>query len=106
MMDLFGFTDGFTWQDAILTLGTLVFLVALIPTLLGDAKPSPLTSLLTGTVLLVFAATYLTLGLYFASITTAATGTVWLVILWQSLRNRPGPIDGRCRPDPNGSGQT
>jgi hypothetical protein len=104
-MDLFGFTDGFTWQDATLTLGALVFLIALIPTLVGDAKPSPLTSLLTGSVLLVFAATYLTLGLYFASITTAVTGTAWLVILWQSVRNRPDSIDGRCEPDPNGSGQ-
>lgn len=103
-MDLFGFTEDFTWQDAILTLGTLVFLVALIPTLVGDAKPSPLTSLLTGSVLLVFAATYLTLGLHFASITTAATGTVWLVILWQSVRKTADRIEGHPDPGPESSG--
>lgn len=103
-MDLFGLTNDFSWQDIILTVGTLLFLLALVPTLLGKSKPSPLTSLMTGGVLLVFAATYATLGLFFASITTAATGTAWLVIFWQTIRGRSN-ADGRsAKGDPERSG--
>lgn len=86
-MDLFNISEGFVWQDIVLTTGSVLFLLALIPTILGPTKPAPFTSLLTGTVLLVFAGTYATLGLPFATVTTAATGAAWLVILRQSLRS-------------------
>lgn len=85
-MDLFGITDTVSWQDVVLTLGSVIFLVALIPTIVGSAKPAPLTSLSTGTVLVVFAITYATLDLRFASVVTGATGLAWFFILWQSLR--------------------
>jgi hypothetical protein len=85
-MDFFGFQDGFTWQDGVLTAGTLVFLVALLPTIVGSSKPAPLTSLSTGLVLLIFSGTYATLGLYFASVATFATAAAWGLILVQSLR--------------------
>lgn len=103
-MDLFGFSGGFSWQDAVLTSGTLVFLAALVPTIIGERKPAPLTSLLTGGVLFIFAATYATLGLYFAGITTAATGTAWGIILWQTLRRGINRIGDRHGCDPEGSG--
>ena len=90
-MDLFGFTDDLTWQDLVLTSGSLIFLVALVPTVLGSSKPAPLTSLSTGSVLIVFAVTYATLGLSFASVTTATTGLTWLLIFWQSVRLPDGP---------------
>jgi hypothetical protein len=93
-MDLFGFTDSLTWQDAVLTAGSLVFLFALVPTILGPSKPAPFTSFSTGTVLLIFAATYVTLELYFACITTAATGIAWLTILFQSLRQQKERSEG------------
>ena len=84
-------TDQVSWQDVVLTFGSVVFLVALIPTILGSAKPAPLTSFSTGTVLLLFAVTYATLELPFASIVTAATGLAWFLILWQSLRSKDSP---------------
>ena len=94
-MDFFGFQDGFTWQDGVLTAGTLVFLIALLPTILGPSKPAPLTSLSTGLVLLVFSATYATLGLYFACVTTLATALAWGLILVQSLRAGQRPDSSR-----------
>ena len=72
------------WQDAILTAGSVVFLIALIPTALGPSKPARATSALTGTVLLIFAVTYLTLNLNFAAAVTGLTGATWLMILAQS----------------------
>ena len=97
-MDLFDFGEQFLWQDLVLTTGSLVFLVALLPTVLGPSKPAPLTSLLTGGVLLIFAFTYATLDLSFATITTTATGLIWLFIFWQSLRS-PGRAERRDRGD-------
>ena len=72
------------WQDAILTVGSVIFLLALIPTIVGPTKPARLTSASTGTVLLIFAATYLTLNLHFAAIVTGLTGAAWLLILAQT----------------------
>lgn len=74
------------WQDLVLTAGTVVFLVALIPTIIGAAKPACLTSASTGAVLLLFAATYLTLSLYFTAVVTALTGVAWLTIFVQSVK--------------------
>lgn len=74
------------WQDAVFTVGALVFFIALFPTILSSTKPALATSATTGTVLLMFAATYVTLGLYFSATTTAITGLAWLLISWQTLR--------------------
>ena len=102
-MDLFGFTDEVSWQDIVLTLGSVGFLIALIPTILGAAKPAPLTSFATGFVLVVFAVTYATLDLRFASVVTAITGLAWFFILWQSLRRNgnarcSGSVEDDARP--------
>jgi hypothetical protein len=74
------------WQDLVLTAGSVVFLAALIPTILGPDKPARSTSASTGSVLLVFAATYLTLDLYFAASVTALTALAWLTIFVQSVK--------------------
>lgn len=103
-MDLFDFSKDFIWQDVVLTAGSIAFLIALFPTIFGPAKPAPFTSLLTGSVLLAFAVTYGTLDLRFATITTTATGLAWLVILWQSLRQK-GKADS-ARPGAGESDQS
>lgn len=74
------------WQDIILTIGSLVFLVALIPSITSKDKPALMTSLMTGLVLFVFAMTYITLDLWFSAVTTALTGMLWLVLAVQKAR--------------------
>lgn len=76
------------WQDLILTAGSVVFLFALLPTIVGPTKPAKSTSATTGIVLLVFAATYLTLDLYFTAAMTAMTGAAWLLILIQTFSRK------------------
>lgn len=73
------------WQDAVLTLGSILLLVALVPSLLGKDKPASATSLVTGAVLLSFAATYWTLGLSFSGVVTAASGVCWLALAAQKF---------------------
>lgn len=80
----------FPWQDAVFTAGSIVFLIALIPTILGPSKPAASTSAMTGTVLLLFAVTYLTLGLYLSAVTTSLTAAAWLTVLVQTLRGNRG----------------
>ena len=80
----------YPWQDVILTAGSIVFLLALIPTIVGPSKPAASTSAITGSVLLLFALTYLTLGLYLSAVTTSLTGAAWLLVLAQTLRGNHG----------------
>ncbi len=80
-----------SWQDAVLTAGSVVFVLALLPTLApSSGKPARSTSLAQGSVLLVFAATYLTLALPLTAAITATSGALWLVIYWQAVRGHNG----------------
>jgi hypothetical protein len=74
------------WQDAVLTAGSLVFALALLPSVLGEDKPSAWTSATTAAVLFVFAGTEATLDLVFTAATTAITAAMWTVLLVQKLR--------------------
>ena len=74
------------WQDIVLTLGSIIFLVALVPSIRSKDKPALMTSLMTGLVLFVFATTYITLDLWFSAATTALTGMLWLVLAVQKAR--------------------
>jgi hypothetical protein len=77
------------WQDIVLTIGSLIFAVALIPSLLSKDKPALTTSITTGCVLLVFAFVYTTLSLWFSAISTTITGLMWLTLAVQK-HTRPG----------------
>jgi len=55
---------GRTWQDVVLSAGSLVFFISLIPALRGPDKPPVSTGLLTGGMLTVYGLIYATLGLW------------------------------------------
>ncbi len=74
------------WQDAVLTVGSLVFALALLPSVLGADKPAAWTSATTAAVLYVFAGVEVTLDLVFTAATTAITACMWAVLLAQKLR--------------------
>lgn len=75
-------------QDIILSVGAWIFAISLIPTVVGKNKPSLVTCLITGTVLVIFAITYLTLGMKLAALSTSITGILWLIIAVQILIRR------------------
>ena len=74
-----------TWQDIVLSVGSWLFLIALLPSIFGKDKPPLFTSLLTGTVLIVFAITYYTLHLGLSVVSTATLGIAWLTLALQKL---------------------
>lgn len=75
-------------QDLIITGGSLILAAALLPTVFSKDKPALSTALLTGSILAVFAVTYLTLDLRFAAIITFVTSALWLTIAVQIVRAR------------------
>ena len=75
------------WQDWVITLGSLIFVLALFPSVLGKDKPALSTSLMTGTVLVIFALVYLTLSLWTSAVTTFLTGTLWFILAIQKIIN-------------------
>lgn len=73
------------WQDIILTGGTAIFAVALIPSVLGENKPALTTSLVTGSVLVTFVMVYFSLALWFSAFMTTITASLWLTLAVQQL---------------------
>lgn len=73
--------------DLIFAIGSIVFILALIPSVRGEAKPDLKTSLTTGSVLAVFAITYFTISFWFAGITTLITAAMWFALAFQKWVN-------------------
>jgi len=76
------------WQDVVLTIGQVIFIVALFPSILSKDKPALQTSMLTSAVAFSIAVVYLTLSIPFAAISAALNGTLWLVLAVQKWRTR------------------
>mgnify|MGYP001565123356 FL=1 len=68
------------WQDAVLLVGQVVLGLTLLPTLRAGAPVPRLTSVPAAAVLFGFAVTFLSLGLYGATITSSFNAGTWLLI--------------------------
>jgi hypothetical protein len=75
-----------SWQDIVISIGSLVFAIALIPSVAGQDKPALSTSLTTGIVLTVFTFTYASLNLWYATVTTAGAAILWSILAFQKMR--------------------
>jgi len=76
------------WQDIVLTIGQIIFIIALFPSILSTDKPAVQTSVVTAAVALSIAAVYVTLSIPFAAISAALNGALWLVLAVQKWRTR------------------
>lgn len=74
------------WQDLVFTVGQIIFVFALIPTIRGKSKPALSSSIITGSILLIFALTYLSLGLWFSTIASIATSASWWILAFQKYQ--------------------
>jgi hypothetical protein len=73
------------WQDIVLAIGSLIFALALLPSVFSQHKPALWTSGLTGVVLVIFAVTYASLTLWYATVTTSLAAILWLVLAVQKM---------------------
>lgn len=76
------------WQDIVLSIGSILFAAALLPSVRSKDKPDGITSGITGTILAIYVPTFITLGLITAAITTGVTAGIWFVLLYQVRRRK------------------
>jgi threonine/homoserine/homoserine lactone efflux protein len=72
-----------TWQDLVLTVGTFIFILALLPSILSKDKPALSSSLITGAVLVIFVLTYLSLSFWLTAFAVALNSLTWLTLAYQ-----------------------
>lgn len=75
-----------TWQEIVLALGQILFLVALIPSIVTNDKPEIYTSVMTGLVALSISITYITLHIKLASIMAFLNFVAWSILAIQKHR--------------------
>ncbi len=71
------------WQDVVLTIGQIIFIIALFPSIVGKDKPALQTSILTSAVAFSVAIVYITLSVQFAAISAGLNGIFWLILAVQ-----------------------
>lgn len=75
-----------TWQEIVLALGQILFLIALIPSIVTKDKPEIWTSVMTGAVALSISITYLTLHIKLAAVMAFLNFVAWGILAIQKLR--------------------
>lgn len=78
------------WQDYVLSIGLIVFGLALIPTIRGNTKPPLSTSVPTALVQYVFVITFASLNLWFSTLGSLVIGTLWTVLAVQAYQKTKG----------------
>jgi hypothetical protein len=76
------------WQDAVLSIGGLIFILALLPSIFGPDKPAFLTSLLNTIVVSSFMIVYLSFSLWLSAVTTGLTASMWLILAFQKYQRK------------------
>lgn len=75
-----------SWQDWIIGIGQVLFLLALVPSLKSSAKPALGTSTLTASILIFFALTYASLGLWFGTVMSTLLSLGWWILALQRYK--------------------
>ena len=77
------------WQDVVITVSQVFFLVALVPTIKSQYEKPPFsTAAMTAFFMSVLVPTVLTLGLYLSAVVTTALALGWWTIAWQVWKKK------------------
>lgn len=71
------------WQDLLLSFGGIIFLLGLLPSVLGNNKPAPTTSLSTAIMLCAFLFVYASYKLWMVFCLTVVTAALWFLLYAQ-----------------------
>lgn len=74
------------WQETVLAVGQIVFIIALLPSVFTKDKPEIWTSIITGSVALSIAVTYFTMRIPFAAVCAFLNFVFWSVLALQKSR--------------------
>ena len=75
-----------SWQDWVFTVGGLVMLLTLVPTIRGEQKPAVATSVGNVGIVLVFAGAFVSLGLWFSVVMNIFIAIAWAILGFQRWR--------------------
>jgi hypothetical protein len=75
-----------TWQNIVLSIGVLVFVIALIPALRTMQKPPVQTSILYAVIVMGFTVVDVSFKLYLAAVLTFVNALQWLALAVQARR--------------------
>ena len=73
------------WQQIVLALGQIVFIIALIPSLVSKDKPEIWTSIITALVALSISITYFSMSIPIAAISALLNFIFWSILAFQKL---------------------
>lgn len=74
------------WQDVVLFVGGFVLAAGIVPAIRGTEKPPVATTLTLVVMLAIFGAVFVTLGLWLTAIAVFVQGSLWAVVLTQTVR--------------------
>ena len=74
------------WQDIVISIAQVFFVVALIPSIRGKDKPALVTSIMNTILVSAIAATQLTLNLWFSALTALAIAAGHLILTIQKAK--------------------
>ena len=71
------------WQDWIISLSQVSFIVALLPSIVSKDKPNLITSVITSFFLFLVSACFYSLNLYASTVFTLLSGIAWAILAVQ-----------------------
>ncbi len=74
------------WQDIVIGAGQWILGIALLPTIRANDKPALSTSILTGSILLIFSATFFTLSMWNSALSAVVVSILWFILAIQKHR--------------------
>ncbi len=86
------------WQQTILAIGQVVFIIALLPSVFSNDKPEIWTSIITGSVALSIAITYTTMSLPVAAVSAFFNFVFWAILATQKhrqMRTKKARVTGK-----------
>ena len=75
--------SGMIWEDVVLTVGQLFFVVALWPMVFSPEKPPLATALAHGVILGSFAVAFISLELWLSAFSVTLVSAMWFYLGWQ-----------------------
>jgi hypothetical protein len=77
-----------SWQDAVLSVGEIIFAIALLPSILSKDKPALATSILNAAVLFIMGFVDLTISLYGTAGGLFLVGILWTILAVQKYLDK------------------
>lgn len=76
--------------DLIFAVGGLILAAGLLPSVFGPEKPALATSLVTGSIILIYSVTFMAMGLWISGSINLVQSILWVTLAVQESRARGG----------------